>query len=141
MSIDEDTINPIINFFHKLLGNNLWIIPVSVGIASWCIYCIYPDKWIVLYVAITCSVIAVLHICSNLCLWIKKTIKKHKEKAVAKELAIHRREQEFAANERRNLEYASAIWKLVAHIDNNLIEAATMFLSLEIHDEDKHVRL
>ncbi len=38
MSIEEDSINPIISFLHKLLGNNLWILPVSVAIASWCIF-------------------------------------------------------------------------------------------------------
>lgn len=39
MDITEDSINPIINFFHKLLGNNLWILPAALAFASW----IMPD--------------------------------------------------------------------------------------------------
>ena len=38
MSFEEDTINPIINFLHKLLGKNLWILPVVLAFSSGYIY-------------------------------------------------------------------------------------------------------
>ncbi len=140
MNIEEDSLNPIITFFHKLLGNDLWIIPISVAIASWIIFYFYPEKWIVLYVGIICSLIAILHICSSIFVWIKNVIRNRKNEKDAKEKSIKKREQEKAAIERKKLEHASAIWKLVAHLDNDLIWGATLFLALEIHDGDKNIR-
>ncbi len=143
MSIEEDTINPIVNFIHKLLGNNLWILPVSIAIASWIIWYFYPEKhgeWWLLYVAIICSLIAMLHICSVVFIWIKNTYNDRKKNKAAKNTEIKRCEQELATREQKKREHASYIWKFVAHLDDDVIKAATLFLSLGIHDEDKCIR-
>ena len=140
MSLEEETINPIINFFHKLLGNNLWILPVAVTIASWYIFYLHQDKWIMLYIAIICSLIAILHIFSRIFIWIRNAIKKHLHNIKVRDALENRAKQDQAENERKNREHAAYIWKLVGHLDKDLIMGATLFLTLEIHDDDKHIR-
>lgn len=140
MSLEEDTINPIINFFHKLLGTNLWILPVSVAVSSWILYYIYPNIWWHLYIAMICSSIAFLHLCSISFVGIKKAIKRHKCKKAEERMAMKKSEQERVENERRKREHANTIWKYVAHLDKDLISATCCFLQLDIHDEDKHIR-
>lgn len=140
MNLEEETINPIINFLHKLLGNNLWILPIAIAIASWCVFYLYQDKWIVLYIAIICSLISILYIFSRIFIWIKDIITKHKMKIEEREAFVMRAKQAQAENERQNREHAASIWKLVGHLDIDLIKAATVFLTLKIHDEDKYVR-
>lgn len=60
MSFEEDTINSIINFLHKLLGKNLWILPVALAFSSWYIYLYVNNTWWLLYIAIICSLISIL---------------------------------------------------------------------------------
>ncbi len=140
MNLEEETLSPIIKFFHKLLGNNLWILPVAVAIASWCIFYLYQDNWIILYIAIICSLIVVLHIFSCIFIWIRNAFRSHRSNVEARETAAKRAKQAQADNERRSREHADAIWKLVGHLDTDLIWAATLFLSLDIHDDDKLIR-
>lgn len=140
MGIEEDSINPIISFLHKLLGNNLWILPVSIAIASWCIFYFHQDKWIILYIAIICSLIAILHIFSRIFMWIRNMFIRLQSDVKTREAAAKRAKQAQADNERKNREHADTIWKLVGHLDTDLIWATTLFLSLEIHDDDKLIR-
>lgn len=140
MSLEEETINPIINFFHKLLGNNLWILPVAVAIASWYIFYLHQDKWIMLYIAIICSLIAILHIFSRIFVFISNIIKRHRSNIKALNDSEKRAKQAQVYDEKQAREHATTIWKYVAHLDTDLIMAATLFLSIEIHDEDKHIR-
>lgn len=64
MSFEEDTINPIINFLHKLLGKNLWILPVALAFSSGYIYLYVNNTWWLLYIAIICSLISILYFLS-----------------------------------------------------------------------------
>lgn len=140
MNMEEEIINPLINFFHKLLGDNLWILPIAVAIASWCIFYLHQDKWIILYIAIICSLIAILHIFSRIFMWIRNAFIRYQSNVKTREAAAKRAKQAQADNERTNREHADTIWKLVGHLDTDLIRATTLFLSLEIHDGDKLIR-
>lgn len=140
MSLEEDSISPIINFLHKLLGSNLWILPISFAIGSWSLFLHRPDIWWLLYIAIICTIIFVLHIFSIIYIKIKNAFKKKQDKLFAKEYAIKKELQEKAEAEQRKQKYANKIWKCVAHLDKDLISASMLFLQLDIHDDDKYTR-
>ena len=140
MSLEEDSISPIINFLHKLLGSNLWILPISFAIGSWSLFLHRPDIWWLLYIAIICTIIFVLHIFSIIYIKIKNAFKKKQDKLFAKEYAIKKELQEKAEAEQRKQKHANKIWKCVAHLDNDLISASMLFLQLNIHDDDKYTR-
>lgn len=140
MSLVEESITPIISFLHKLLGNNLWILPVAFAIGSWCMYYLYPEKWLLLYTAIVCSIIAILLIFIRIFVFITNIIKRHRSNIKAREDSEKRAKQAQVYDEKQAREHATTIWKYVAHLDTDLIMAATLFLSIEIHDEDKHIR-
>lgn len=140
MSLEEDSISPIINFLHKLLGSNLWILPISFAIGSWSLFLHRPDIWWLLYIAIICTIIFVLHIFSIIYIKIKNAFKKKQDKLFAKEYAIKKELQEKAEAEQRKQKHANKIWKCVAHLDNDLISASMLFLQLNIHDDDKYLR-
>ena len=140
MSFEEDTINPIINFLHKLLGKNLWILPVALAFSSGYIYLYVNNTWWLLYIAIICSLISILYFLSISFVVVKNTIKHYNDKKAADKAFEKKQAQEKDAKEQKVQEHNNIIWKFVAHLDSDLITAATLFLQLDIHDDDKYTR-
>ena len=139
MDITEDSINPIINFFHKLLGNNLWILPAALAFASWIVWFIDGSN-LYLFTAILCSAIIFLYISTLIYAGIQRAIKSHKTKTIAKrtrELQEKQKQLDLKNEENR---HASRIWKLVAHTNLEFVKGAMVLLNFGIHDEDECLR-
>lgn len=139
MEISEDTLNPIVTFLHKLLGNNLWILPTALAVTSWIMWFIEGSNWF-LAIAILSSTISILYICTVIYTSIKSKIISRKE---AKAATKHRQREEaekVLEEENRERKHASKVWKLVAHTKMEAIDLAAFLLSLEIHDGQECLR-
>lgn len=73
-------------------------------------------------------------------MWMRNAFIRRQSNVKTREAAAKRAKQVQADYERNNLEHADTIWKLVGHLDTDFIWATTLFLSLEIHDDDKLIR-
>lgn len=139
MSIEE-AINPVVDFFHKLLGRHLWIVPTAISATSWIVYKIDETKWYLLYMAILFGLITGLYIMAQLFALIKNGISKIISKRKTKRRKLKEAECVRSNEIRRREEHASIIWKLVCHTDKEILDAALHFLDLEIFDGNKYIR-
>lgn len=137
---EKDVITSVVSFLHKLLGHNLWILPVAIAIASWYLYFYVLNHWGILYAALICSLITILLIVYNLYAALKNAIKRRKRRKAEELAQINKIEREKALAEREKNEYIDFIWKYIAHIDADLVSKTTSFLDLDIHDGNQRIR-
>lgn len=136
----EDAANPIVEFFHKLLGRNLWILPTALSISSWFIYNQDESRWYMLFCAILFGLITILYIIVCICSFIHRIYVRYCEEKEAEEIRIKKVEAAKVKQREDNEQYASYIWKLVCHADADSISVATLLLSCEMLDNDRHIR-
>lgn len=139
MSVEEAA-NPIVEFFHKLLGRNLWIVPTAISLSSWYIYNQDTSRWYLLFSAILFGIITVLYGIVCVLSFIKRLFLMFVNEKEEKE---QRRKQIEAANNTekgKKEKYASYIWKFVCHAKPDSIYVASLLLSCEMLNGDKYIR-
>lgn len=136
----EDTANPIVEFFHKLLGRNLWILPTALSISSWFIYNKDESHWYMLFSAIFFGLITVLYIIVCIFSFIRRIYVSHCEEKEAEKFRLKEVEVAKVKQRKENEQYASYIWKLVSHAESDSISVATLLFSCEMLDNDRHIR-
>lgn len=136
----EESINPIVEFFHKFLGGNLWILPLALTISSWIMYEKDNERWYFLFSAILFGIVTVLYLLVQLFLFLKKVYINHLRNVALREKQIKDTEVAKANEHLQKTKHASQIWKLVAHADKSKIEIASKMLSLEMFEENERIR-
>lgn len=139
MDVNEEAINPIVNFFHKLLGNHLWILPAALGVTGWIMWGINGSD-IYLFIAILCSAIIVLYIITLIFAGIRKVVKSYNKKKVAKKTRELQEKQRQLDITNKEQHHASRIWRLVAHTDIEFVKGASVVLDFGIHDNNECLR-
>lgn len=140
MDADKYVVNPILLFLQKLLGRQLWILPLAIAIASWIVWKHFYVSFWILYVALIFTIITGLLISIRLSSYIFQLWRKYRAYRKAKHKQKTQLQQQAQIEERQKTEEASYIWKYVAHIDSDIISVASYLLELEAHDGNQFLR-
>lgn len=139
MSDIKDTIDAIIGFLSRVVGNHHWIYLVSLCLVCWCGFYLSNSLWFLLS-SLFLSLILVISFLVTIYHIVAKQISKSRTKKRVKE----QEHQNELLKEKQKVElvkqHASLIWHYVGYFDKVKIEDATVFLTFQIHDGNKYVR-
>lgn len=139
MSNIKDTVDAIIDFLSRIVGNHHWIYLISFCLVCW--YGFYRSNsfWFLLS-SLFLSLILILSFLVIIYHIVAKQISKYRTKKYVKK----QEHQNELLKEKQKIEqeqqHASLIWHYVGYFDKKKIEAATVFLTFQIHDGNKYVR-
>lgn len=139
MSDIKDTIDAIIGFLSKIVGNQHWIYLVSLCLVCWYGFYLSNSFWFLLS-SIFLSLIIVISFLVSIYHIITKHISKHRTKKRVKEQKYQNELLQEKQKKEQAQKHASLVWHYVGYFDKEKIEAATVFLTFKIHDGNKYVR-
>lgn len=139
MSDIKDTVDAIICFLSKIVGNQHWIYVISLCLVCW--YGFYlSNSFGFLLFSLFLSLILVISFLVTIYHIVSKQISKHRTKKRVKEQEHQNELLQKKQKIEQAQQHASLIWRFVGYFDKVKIEAATIFLSFQIHDGNKYVR-
>ncbi len=139
MSDIKDTVDAIIGFLSKIVGNQHWIYLVSLCLVCWYGFYISNSFWFLLS-SLFLSLILVISFLVTIYNIVAKQISNYRTKKRVKEQKHQNELLQKKQKSEQEQQHASLIWHYVGYFDKVKIEAATVFLTFPIHDGNKYIR-
>lgn len=139
MSDIKDTVDAVIGFLSKIVGNQHWVYLFSLCLVCWYGFYLSNSFWFLLS-SIFLSLILVISFMVTIYNVVAKHISNYRNKKRVKE----QKHQNELLQKKQKIEqaqqHASLIWHYVGYFDKVKIDRAISFLTFPIHDNNKYVR-
>ena len=137
MSDIKDTVDAIIGFLSRVVGNHHWIYLVSFCLVCWCGFYLSNSFWFLLS-SLFLSLILVISFLVTIYNVVAKQISNYKNQKRVKEQKHQNELLQIKQKIEQEQQHASLIWHYVGYFDKAKIEDATVFLTFQIHDGNKY---